>query len=258
MSGTCFTIQPFDGGKFDKRFDDVYKGAIKNAGMTPYRVDRDPSIDVPIDEIKTRIDQSTICLVDISTNNPNVWFEFGYAMASQKDICIVCSDERSDCFPFDVQHLSIIKYKTESSSDFVALASKITEKLKALLVKQKNRAELPSKLIKTDHNGLNDHERACLASIVMEGHGLMGSVSHWVLKQEMEKQGYNAFATNIALASLSGNEMISIETAIVHDFNEPENVELYTLTQKAWDWVSKNIPEFELKTPPNNDDDPPF
>ena len=40
----CFVIQPFDGGKFDKRFKDVYKPALENAGITPYLVDEDPGI----------------------------------------------------------------------------------------------------------------------------------------------------------------------------------------------------------------------
>jgi hypothetical protein len=36
-------MQPFDGGEFDKRFDEIYKPAIEEAGFEPYRVDRDPS-----------------------------------------------------------------------------------------------------------------------------------------------------------------------------------------------------------------------
>lgn len=39
---TCFVIQPFDGGPFDKRYDDVIAPAIVAAGLEPYRVDRDP------------------------------------------------------------------------------------------------------------------------------------------------------------------------------------------------------------------------
>jgi hypothetical protein len=29
--GTCFVIQPFDGGAFDKRYDDIFVPAIKGA-----------------------------------------------------------------------------------------------------------------------------------------------------------------------------------------------------------------------------------
>ncbi|MBU0719064.1 MAG: hypothetical protein KJ749_12505 [Planctomycetes bacterium] len=43
--GRCFVIQPFDdGGEFDKRYEDVFLPAIRDAGLEPYRVDRDPSV----------------------------------------------------------------------------------------------------------------------------------------------------------------------------------------------------------------------
>jgi len=48
---TCFVIQPFDSGKFDKRFRDIFKPAIEAAGLEPYRVDDDPSVDIPIEAI---------------------------------------------------------------------------------------------------------------------------------------------------------------------------------------------------------------
>ena len=52
--GRCFVIQPFDnGGPFDKRYEDVIVPAITEAGLEPYRVDRDPSVNIPIDEIET-------------------------------------------------------------------------------------------------------------------------------------------------------------------------------------------------------------
>lgn len=47
--GTCFVIQPFDGGKFDKRFEDVFAPAIRQAGLEPYRVDRDPEATISIE-----------------------------------------------------------------------------------------------------------------------------------------------------------------------------------------------------------------
>jgi hypothetical protein len=86
--GTCFVIQPFDGGKFDKRYDDVFSPAIRAADLEPYRVDRDPNVSIPIDDIEKGISASTACLVDITTDNPNVWFELGYAIAAQKEVVL--------------------------------------------------------------------------------------------------------------------------------------------------------------------------
>jgi hypothetical protein len=56
----CFVIQPFDGGKFDKRFDDVFKPAIEAAGLSAYRVDRDPTVEVPIEAIEDGIREAAV------------------------------------------------------------------------------------------------------------------------------------------------------------------------------------------------------
>src|SRR5580698_7444267 len=93
---TCFVIQPFDAGKFDKRYNDVYAHAIKDAGLEPYRVDKDPAAGVPIEAIEEGIRTSAICLADITTDNPNVWYELGFAFASGRPVVMVCSKERPD------------------------------------------------------------------------------------------------------------------------------------------------------------------
>lgn len=111
----CFVIQPFDSGKFDKRFDDVYKPAIEAAGLEAYRVDRDPGVEVPIDGIEDGIRTATICLADITTDNPNVWYELGFAYDAGRPVVMVCSKERPDKrYPFDIQHRTIIPYGADS------------------------------------------------------------------------------------------------------------------------------------------------
>src|SRR5438105_711805 len=133
---TCSVIQPFDQGPFDKRFDDIFQPAISAAGLEAYRVDRDPRVSIPIEEIEAGIRNAEVCLAEITTDNPNVWFELGFAIASQREVVLVCSSERDSRFPFDIQHRSIITYDTESSSDFEALKSRITERLRAILSKE--------------------------------------------------------------------------------------------------------------------------
>jgi hypothetical protein len=100
--GRCFVIQPFDKGPFDRRYEDVLSPAIKNADLEPYRVDQDPSVSIPIDSIEIGIQGSNVCLADITLDNPNVWFEVGYAIAANKEV--VFSEDRKTPFPFDVQH----------------------------------------------------------------------------------------------------------------------------------------------------------
>ena len=69
--GTCFVMQPFDRGVYDKRYEDIFVPAIEAAGLEPYRIDRDPGVSIPIDEIQTGIKNSDVCLAEITTDNPN-------------------------------------------------------------------------------------------------------------------------------------------------------------------------------------------
>src|SRR5258708_4473933 len=133
---TCFVIQPFDQGPFDKRFDDVFEPAIAEAGLDAYRVDRDPAVSIPIEDIEAGIRNAEVCLAEITTDNPNVWFELGFAIASQRDVVLVCSSERKSRFPFDIQHRSIIRYETESSSNFQPLKDRIPKRLPPIFTKE--------------------------------------------------------------------------------------------------------------------------
>ncbi|MXW63933.1 MAG: hypothetical protein F4Z69_03815, partial [Bacteroidetes bacterium SB0668_bin_1] len=131
----CFVIRPFD-PKFDKRFDDIYEPALQQAGFEAYRVDRDPAVDVPIAAIEEGIRNASICLADITMDNPNVWYELGYAYATGCPVILICSDERTQKrYPFDIQHRNITKYKTDSKRDFDLLGDKIKKRAVAIFKK---------------------------------------------------------------------------------------------------------------------------
>ena len=117
-------MQPFDGGDFDSRYADVLVPAIRDANLEPYRVDQDPKVSIPIQEIENGIRDSRLCLADISIDNPNVWFELGFAIASSKEVVLICSDQRLSKFPFDVQHRAIIRYSTGAPRAFEALRAR--------------------------------------------------------------------------------------------------------------------------------------
>ena len=164
----CFVIQPFDGNRFDKRYEDIFAPAIRNAGLEPYRVDRDPGASVLFEDIEGGIGSSQACLAEISLDNPNVWYELGYAIASNRDVVLVCSDERSTQFPFDVQHRAVIKYSTESLSDFEEVRAKITERLKTMLSKQQKLGELATLTSVSRVEGLEQYEIAILVALAQQ------------------------------------------------------------------------------------------
>lgn len=240
----CFVMQPFDSGVFDKRYDDVFLPAIKDAGLNPYRVDRDPSVSIPIDEIESGIRRSELCLAEITTDNPNVWFELGYAIGLRKEVVLVCSEERKTKHPFDVQHRNIIRYKTESSQDFSKLRVDIKERIIAIQEKI-NAIDSTSEIsLVAATEGLLPHEMVALVAIMQNSFMTGGAVSAWRIKEDMGNAGYTDIAVGLSLKSLLNKKMISID--VEHEHNgEPYSV--YTINSSGEEWLLQNQNKLVLK-----------
>jgi hypothetical protein len=233
----CFVIQPFDKERFDKRYQDIFYPAISKADLEPYRIDEDMSVRVPIDDIEKGILESAICFAEITTDNPNVWYELGYAFACNKDVVMVCSDERQGKFPFDIQHRHIITYKTSSKSDFETLEGAITRKIKALLQKTKTVNKLNSIPV-VDTEGLNSHEIALLILLMENQLTVDDSFSVWQLKGGMNKAGYTDIATSVAIRTLSKKGMI--ETFLEIDNYNNNQFQSCRLTDLGENWILSN------------------
>lgn len=251
----CFVIQPFDGGqRYDKRYEDVLEPAIEKAGLEPYRVDRDPSVSVPIDDIERGIENSNVCLAEISTDNPNVWFELGYAIASKCDVVLVCSDEREKPFPFDVQHRKIIRYSTQSSSDFKIARSAVTERLKAVLKKRENLGKLGSVTSVSKLEGLEQYEIAGLVAVAEEVNDPEAAISTGIFRHNMERAGFTKLAGTLALKSLLDREMLE---QFEDENHNGETYLVFKVTSKGMDWLFTNKEKLTLQKE-LNDEDLPF
>ena len=133
MKNICFVLQPFDKGKFDRRYKEIIEPTIKECELIPYRVDEDCASIIPIESIHVKIRESSICIAEITTDNPNVWYELGYALALEKNVVMLCSEERTTQFPFDIRHRNILLYKTQTLSDYEELKNNLKNRIKAFL-----------------------------------------------------------------------------------------------------------------------------
>jgi hypothetical protein len=259
----CFIIQPFDKGIYDSRYKDTFEPAVIAAGLEPYRVDRDHSVRIPIEQIETGIKSSVICFAEITTNNPNIWYELGYAVASGKDVVLVCSEDERQVFPFDIQHRSIITYKSTTKSDFETLEKKVTEKILALLQIQNTVTQLIDNPIK-ESAGLKPHEVTALL-LLMEN--LDESVSFSTLKGYMNKAGFKDIAASISIKELSKKRFVQyFKDTDYHG----EEYTVCKITKEGEEWIldnqdkidfrytqaEKNISKFNLN--PQTIDDLPF
>lgn len=206
--GKCFVNQPFDKGKFDKRYADVFAPPISEAGLEPYRIDRDRTVTIPIEDIQAGIESSEACLAEISTDNPNVWFELGYAIASQREVVLICSEERKSHFPFDVQHRSIIKYSTESPQDFEKLQKQITVRLKALLQKKMQLSKVSQMSSIAKLEGLEQWEIAALVAVAQQINDPDDGISAFRVREDMEKAGFTKLAATLGLKALLDKNML--------------------------------------------------
>jgi hypothetical protein len=242
MEGFCFVIQPFDEGKFDKRYTDVFEPAIKATGLEPYRVDKDLSARIPIETIEEKISNSRLCLADITTDNPNVWYEVGFAFAKHKDVILMCSNERQTDFPFDIRHRHIVTYKTDSPSDFLKLKDDITANIKAIL----SSPYIITNPVTVNEviDGLDSQEIAFIKSVLKNQNFCDDGVSTWNIKEEMGRGGYNVIGFSLAARKLLNKGMIraGMETDAYND-----EFPAYFLTNVGEAWILENSDKFDTR-----------
>jgi nucleoside 2-deoxyribosyltransferase len=103
-----FVIMPFK-----EEFEDVWNGGIKRAatgtGLMPVRIDMITKSTEITEDIVAAIKQAKVVLVDVTSNNPNVMFEAGYALALKKEHIII--SQSADFLTFDIQNIRTLPYK---------------------------------------------------------------------------------------------------------------------------------------------------
>lgn len=258
---TCFVIQPFT-ETYNKRFDDLYKPAIEAAGMTAYRVDQDSSATVLVEAIEKNIKRAAVCLADITDDNPNVWYELGFAYAAGRPVVMACSDERQKAgkrFPFDIQHRAIVTYKTESPRDFQAFNDNLTNKLKAMLEQGEVLEEMAEQASVASVDGLSSHELnvlAVAASSVLQDDG---ATSLWAVRSDCERAGLNNLGFNVGMRRLKAKGFMDV---VELDDERGEPYSAVRVTEKAWQWIEANEGKFTFHTaskmPDPFDDQIPF
>jgi len=250
-------MQPFDGQAFDLRYRETFAPAIEAAGLTPYRVDLDPRASIPIQDIEQGIRNARLCLAEITLDNPNVWFELGFALACKKEVVLICSDERSTRFPFDIQHRHIIKYNTKSASGYKQLEQGITQRIRAQLDKFDSLATTTELSSLTTSDDLEHHEIVALAALTANLQYPDDAASMYQIRRDMNANGLTDLAATIALKGML------IKNYIECTERQDEYAQTYTaygLTAEGWKWVMANKRRFKLEhhTPADSGESIPF
>tara|TARA_B100001105_G_scaffold242277_1_gene222282 strand:+ start:2786 stop:3556 length:771 start_codon:yes stop_codon:yes gene_type:complete len=254
---TCFVIQPFDSGKFDKRFSDIYKPAIEAAGLEAYRVDQDAGVLVPIESIEKGIKQAAICLADITADNPNVWYELGYAFASERPVVMVCSEERTGKkYPFDIQHRSIIPYSADAPSDFDRLRENLTAKINAIIAQDAVIERIAESDVVAPVHGLSQAEVLALAIIAGEAWLPDSAAQVTTIKRSAERAGMTNMGLNLAVRRLLQKKFLREQE--IWNEHDAEGYSGLAVADQGWDWIIANESQFTLFRPDKKKDDIPF
>lgn len=146
----CFVIMPisdtdsYEKGHFDRVFDYIVAPACRQAGYEAFRADGTSKANVIIVDILRNVVNCDMAICDLSSRNPNVFYELGFRQAFNKKT-VLMKDERTDR-PFDISSIRSLNYDSSLRIDLVNKA--VSELSKALMETQKMTDVEPNSLLK--------------------------------------------------------------------------------------------------------------
>lgn len=128
---SCFVMMPFV-EPHDKYYSSIYEPAIKKAGLKPIRADHEIFGSGKImDQVWSGIKAAKVLVAELTTKNPNVFYELGLAHALTKPVVLVSSNEED--VPFDLHHIRVIYYDVNDPFWGQKLLDKVAENVLSAL-----------------------------------------------------------------------------------------------------------------------------
>jgi hypothetical protein len=124
---SCFVMMPF-ASPHGSYYEKVYKPAIEKAGLKPVRADADIfGTGKIMDQVWSGINAAKVLVAEMTTRNPNVFYELGLAHALKKPVVLVSSNEGD--VPFDLKHIRVIYYDVTDPFWGTKLLDKVAENI---------------------------------------------------------------------------------------------------------------------------------
>lgn len=246
---TCFVIQQFDGATYDRRYRETIRPALIKAHVEPQRADEILGLNPVIEKIETAIQSASICVAEVSEDNPNVWLELGYALALDRPTVILCDKAVRSKLPFDVQHRPIIFYRTDSRSGFDELESNIVKWVTNELATDRRIQRAPTlKPGSESSTDLEAYEVAILATAFAFWPTPMGSISHWELEKKLKAEKYTEVGLALGVVNLVARDYIVERLVTEEDSNGPYETKHYQVTPEGIAWIQSHKQLLTLKT----------
>ncbi len=145
----CFVIMPisnqkdYEDGHFTLVYEDIIKPAIEANNMKPIRADETKNTNLIQLDILKRIIETPIAICDMSSKNPNVFYELGMRQAF--DMPTVLIKDNSTSTPFDISGLRYVTYNKNMKHREVKFAvEELTKSLNETYSKKDDKSEINS------------------------------------------------------------------------------------------------------------------
>ena len=98
---------------------------------------------VPMDQVWSGINSAKVLVAELTTRNPNVFYELGIAHTLRKPVVLVSSNDKD--VPFDLHHIRVIYYDVTDPFWGAKLMDKVSENIVSALKTQKKPSFEPRK-----------------------------------------------------------------------------------------------------------------
>lgn len=128
---TCFIMQPF-AAPLGGYYETIFRPAVEQAGLTAVRADAEIfGTGKIIDQIWRGVRAAKVLVAELTTKNPNVFYELGLAHALEKPVVLVSSNQ--DDVPFDLRHIRVIFYDQADPFWGQKLIDKVADNIKSAI-----------------------------------------------------------------------------------------------------------------------------
>lgn len=145
----CFVIMPisnqndYEDGHFTLVYEDIIKPAIQANNMKPIRADETKNTNLIQLDILRRIIETPIAICDMSSKNPNVFYELGMRQAFDMPTVLIKDDETTA--PFDISGFRYITYnKNMKHREVQRAVEELTKCINETYLKKDDKSEINS------------------------------------------------------------------------------------------------------------------
>lgn len=158
---TCFVLMPF-AEEYREVYEQVYKPVCKAAGIRSWRMDEVAGPGSITRDIVEGIIDADIVIADLTSQNPNVFYELGIAHAVGSKTIMTC--QRVEEVPFDIGNYRVILYD-QTIAGSKKLAEQLTAAIRELLAAL-DRTNNPVQSVLGGRAGAHFRRRAPLFRVV--------------------------------------------------------------------------------------------